>query len=125
MTFFGYLLTNSFVPKEQFITALMTSYESHIKVEYLFFTELICVQKSMDFTLYLKLMFVLFARKFGIISVPPIGCCPSQRIFNPTGGCLGMVNEFSRAFHSQLATLMLKINSELPGMKSSLETPMK
>lgn len=42
----------------------------------------------------------LGARKFGIISVPSIGCCPSHRLYNPNGGCLEELNDHARAFHT-------------------------
>ncbi|KAI8021704.1 GDSL esterase/lipase [Camellia lanceoleosa] len=60
------------------------------------------------------------ARKFGIIGVLPIGCCPARRVYNATGGCLEGMNNFARAFHFALDTLMRKISSELPEMKYSL-----
>ncbi|XP_074337260.1 GDSL esterase/lipase At5g55050-like [Apium graveolens] len=94
---FGHFATNSTVPKEQFISVLMTAYER-----------------------YIKSLYSLGARKFGIISVPPVGCCPSQRIFNSTGGCLEIQNDFSRTFHSELSTLMSKISYELPALKYSI-----
>ncbi|KAK3015174.1 hypothetical protein RJ639_005320 [Escallonia herrerae] len=94
---FGYFLTNSTVPPEQYIGTLISSYEGHLKTIY-----------------------NLGARKFGIISVPPIGCCPSQRLYNATGGCFEPANAFARAFHSALDTLLTKICSELPGLKYSL-----
>ncbi|CAK9177894.1 unnamed protein product [Ilex paraguariensis] len=93
---FGYFLTNSTVPKEEFITIL-------ISMLMLFWS-----------------LYSLGARKFGIISVPTIGCCPAQRIFNSTGGCLEAMNDFSRAVYSALDSLLCKISSELPGMKYSL-----
>ncbi|WOG84201.1 hypothetical protein DCAR_0103382 [Daucus carota subsp. sativus] len=65
-------------------------------------------------------LYNLGARKFGIISVPPVGCCPSQRIFNSTGGCLEIQNDFARSFHSQLSTLMSRISSEIPAIKYSI-----
>ncbi|KAA8546148.1 hypothetical protein F0562_020958 [Nyssa sinensis] len=94
---FGYFLTKSSIPKEQFIATLINAYE-----------------------IYIKNLFNLGARKFGIISIPPIGCCPSQRVFNATGGCLEDMNNFARAFHSALNTLLSNLSSELQGMKYSL-----
>ncbi|KAM7470962.1 hypothetical protein LguiA_009145 [Lonicera macranthoides] len=94
---FGYFLNNSTIPKEQFIGALITAYES-----------------------YIKALYDLGARKFGIISVPPIGCCPSQRVFNATGGCLDVLNDFAISFHSALDTLLYNISSELHEFKYSL-----
>lgn len=120
---FGHFATNSTVPKEQFISVLMTAYESYIKVLILrtlpqshrsfylrFETDILLVQS----------LYSLGARKFGIISVPPVGCCPSRRIFNSTGGCLEIQNDFSRSFHSELSVLMSRISSELPAIKYSI-----
>ncbi|XP_057511306.1 lysine histidine transporter-like 4 [Actinidia eriantha] len=50
---FSYFLTNS-IPKQSFIAILMSQYEAPIKA-----------------------LYSVGARKIGIISVPPIGCCPS------------------------------------------------
>ncbi|GJW16226.1 lysine histidine transporter-like 8 protein [Tanacetum coccineum] len=60
------------------------------------------------------------ARKFGIISVAPIGCCPSQRIHNTTGGCLEIENTFAHAFYSSLDALLKKLTYKLSGMKYAL-----
>ncbi|XP_052193887.1 GDSL esterase/lipase At5g55050-like [Diospyros lotus] len=94
---FSYFWANSTMPKEQFIAILMSSYEAYIKV-----------------------LYGLGARKFGIISVPPVGCCPSQRTLDPAGGCLEGMNDFARAFYSALDTLLCNLTSELPKMKYSL-----
>ncbi|XP_038707444.1 GDSL esterase/lipase At5g55050-like [Tripterygium wilfordii] len=69
---------------------------------------------------YMQELLKLGARKFGIISVPPIGCCPSQRIFNGTGGCLEELNEHARAFHSSTHSLMSKLSLEYQDMKYSI-----
>ena len=68
----------------------------------------------------IKALYNLGARKFGIISVAPIGCCPSQRIHNATGGCLEIENTFAQAFYSSLYALLKKLSCELPGMKYAL-----
>ncbi|KAF9621488.1 hypothetical protein IFM89_021792 [Coptis chinensis] len=67
-------------------------------------------------------LYLLGARKFGIISIPPIGCCPSHRIFNDTsaGGCLEGLNEYSRLFFLSIGTLLQQLSSELKDMKYSL-----
>ncbi|KAE8659444.1 signal recognition particle 43 kDa protein [Hibiscus syriacus] len=52
------------IPKEQFIPNLGLVYEKFLRIA-------------------IKLCYMLIslgARKFGIVSVPPVGCCPSQRI---------------------------------------------
>ncbi|KAK2974319.1 hypothetical protein RJ640_026880, partial [Escallonia rubra] len=83
----------------EFITSQITAYESYI-------TEL----------------YNLGARKFGIISVGAIGCCPAQRALaiNPDGGCLAIVNIFATTFNSELVTLLHNISSKLPGIKYSI-----
>lgn len=68
----------------------------------------------------LKSLYNLGARKFGIIGVPPVGCCPSQRIHNITRGCFEIENTFALAFHSSLDTLLKKLSCKLSGMKYSL-----
>ncbi|XP_059653920.1 GDSL esterase/lipase At5g55050-like [Cornus florida] len=94
---FGYFYSNTTITEQEFIAILMNTYER-----------------------YIRALYNLGARKFGIISVPPIGCCPSQRVFNATGGCLENINEAARAFHSALDTLLSKLSSDLQDMKYSL-----
>lgn len=62
----------------------------------------------------------LGARKLGIISIAPIGCCPAQRLFNATGGCIEELNDHAKAFHSKLDVLMNKLSAEFQGLKYSL-----
>ncbi|KAK2974321.1 hypothetical protein RJ640_026882, partial [Escallonia rubra] len=83
----------------EFITSQITAYESYI-------TEL----------------YNLGARKFGIISVGAIGCCPAQRALaiNPDGDCLAIMNIFATTFNSELVTLLHNISSKLPGIKYSI-----
>ncbi|CAL5399888.1 unnamed protein product [Camellia sinensis] len=100
---FGYFLTNSTMPPELYITHLMHQYEAYIK------------KSCWNCRLY-----NFGAKKFGIIGVPPIGCCPAQRRYNATRGCQERLNDFARAFHFALDTLMRKISTELPEMKYSL-----
>lgn len=95
---FGYFLTNSTVHPAKFLETLMTTYESQIKA-----------------------LYNLGSRKFGIVSVPAIGCCPSQRLYNATGGCLEAMNTFAKAFYTALRHRVLyNIASQLDGMKYSL-----
>lgn len=51
------------------------------------------------------------ARKFGIVSVPPVGCCPAARarkyeITRKKGGCDSQINDLARAFFSELHFLL-------------------
>ncbi|KAL7156349.1 hypothetical protein ABFS83_02G003500 [Erythranthe nasuta] len=98
---FGYFMSKSTVPKDQFISLLISSYSDHITN-----------------------LYRLGARKFGIISVPPIGCCPSQRLvqklINGVNGCFEPENDFALSFHSALNNLLLNISSQLSGFKYSL-----
>ncbi|CAI0407889.1 unnamed protein product [Linum tenue] len=84
-------------PKEKFIASLVQAYEKH-----------------------LRNLLKLGARKFGIATVAPIGCCPSQRLFNQTLGCLEELNDLALAFHPRVAQLMYKLSSEYHDMKFSI-----
>lgn len=70
--------------------------------------------------LTLQALYVLGARKFGIVDVPPIGCCPYPRSLNPTGGCLDVLNELSVGFNKAVKLLMHRLSSTLKGMKYSV-----
>ncbi|CAI0468972.1 unnamed protein product [Linum tenue] len=83
--------------KEQFISQLTATYQQH-----------------------LKNLLKLGARKFGIATVAPIGCCPSQRLFNRTLGCLEELNDLALAFHPRVTQLMYKLSSEYHDMKFSI-----
>ncbi|KAF9621477.1 hypothetical protein IFM89_021781 [Coptis chinensis] len=69
-------------------------------------------------------LYSLGARKFGVISVPPIGCCPGQKFYNYvfTGetGCLEGMNEQARLFYSTIQIMLQQLSSELIEMKYSL-----
>ncbi|CAI0468967.1 unnamed protein product [Linum tenue] len=84
-------------PKEKFIASLVQAYEKH-----------------------LRNLLKLGARKFGIATVAPIGCCPSQRLFNRTLGCLEELNDLALAFHPRVTQLMYKLSSEYHDMKFSI-----
>lgn len=65
-------------------------------------------------------LYKLGARKFGIISVPPIGCCPALRIQNTTGGCLEDLNTLATEFYSTINTLLIKLSTDYSDIKYSL-----
>ncbi|KAJ9132674.1 hypothetical protein P3X46_033514 [Hevea brasiliensis] len=94
---FAYYLSRSTVPKQEFIATLGFIYDS-----------------------YLRTLYKLGARKFGIISVPPIGCCPALRIQNTTGGCLEDLNNLALEFHSMINTQLIKLSTDYSDMKYSL-----
>lgn len=62
----------------------------------------------------------LRAVKFGIMSVPSIGCCPYQRSLNDTGGCMEGLNACAQVFHEELEGLLQNLSSEYPAMHYSL-----
>ncbi|XP_057809172.1 GDSL esterase/lipase At5g55050-like [Salvia miltiorrhiza] len=73
---------------------------------------------------HITTLYEMGARRFGIISIPPVGCCPHSRLkqFKKNGStsCDSTMNDLARAFHSALNTLLLHISSKLLGMKYSL-----
>ncbi|KAH0464305.1 hypothetical protein IEQ34_007091 [Dendrobium chrysotoxum] len=79
--------------KEKFITTLVSTYKYHLEVKCPFSLKL----------------YNLGARKFGMVDVPPIGCCPFPRSLSPTGGCLDVLNELSLRFNKATFPVTLKI----------------
>ncbi|KAF7809608.1 lysine histidine transporter-like 8 [Senna tora] len=72
---------------------------------------------------HIKNLYGLGARKFGIISVPPIGCCPAARAekFKENGGkCVASLNEFASVLHSAINATLIRLSSELSDFKYSL-----
>ncbi|XP_022897711.1 GDSL esterase/lipase At5g55050-like [Olea europaea var. sylvestris] len=98
---FDYFNTSSTVPIEKFIDSLMSAYTTHIEA-----------------------LYNLGARKFGIISVAPVGCCPANRLvpknLRDKDGCFEAMNNVALAFQSALNTLLYNISSQLSEMKYSL-----
>ncbi|TVU27964.1 hypothetical protein EJB05_19469, partial [Eragrostis curvula] len=72
----------------------------------------------------MQALYNMGARKFSIISIPPLGCIPSQRLrrLNETGtqGCYDHLNELSLRSYPLLAAMMQELAQELPGMSYSL-----
>lgn len=56
--------------------------------------------------------------------MPPVGCCPSQRLVQKllfgVDGCFDVENDFALTFHSALDALLRHLSSQLPGFKYSL-----
>ncbi|PIA32905.1 hypothetical protein AQUCO_04300090v1, partial [Aquilegia coerulea] len=94
---FEYFGANATANDPSFITYLTVTYEVH-----------------------LRMLYSLGARKFGIVSVPLIGCCPSQRIHNTTGGCMEDMNLYSHMFFVSIEDMLRQLSSELSGLKYSL-----
>ncbi|XP_072958035.1 GDSL esterase/lipase At5g55050-like [Typha angustifolia] len=66
---------------------------------------------------HLKALYHLGARKFGIASVPPLGCCPSQRVRKPTGECYEVLNDISRTSYAAIGAMLKELQMDLPEMK--------
>ncbi|XP_061359904.1 GDSL esterase/lipase At5g55050-like [Gastrolobium bilobum] len=64
-------------------------------------------------------LYELGARKFGILSVPPIGCCPALSFANG-GNCVTPLNDLAVAFYSAIRDLLRKLSSELEDLEYSL-----
>ncbi|XP_065866474.1 GDSL esterase/lipase At1g71250-like [Euphorbia lathyris] len=93
---FGYQ-TNSTLPKQEFLGALGMLYEAS-----------------------LRKIYKLGGRKVGIVSVPPIGCCPYERFQNSTGGCIENLNDIARDFHSMMNALLMKLSLDYKDLKYSI-----
>ncbi|XP_037492720.1 GDSL esterase/lipase At1g29660 [Jatropha curcas] len=98
--FFDYMRAKNNTPKEEFVAGVQSAYHVHLKDVY-----------------------NMGARKFGIIGVPPIGCCPYARaIYEKEGGegCMQLLNDFAQVFYNSTLTLLQRMTSELPNLKYSL-----
>ncbi|KAI4327806.1 hypothetical protein L6164_020224 [Bauhinia variegata] len=62
----------------------------------------------------------LGARKFGILSVPPLGCVPMMRLPNKNRDCNEDLNAISQEFYTLLKGLLQNLSSQFPDMKYSL-----
>ncbi|XP_020209216.1 GDSL esterase/lipase At5g55050 [Cajanus cajan] len=68
---------------------------------------------------HIKKLYELGARKFGIVSIAPIGCCPAVSSLNG-GKCVKALNDFAVAFHSTTRDLLQRLSYELEGFQFSL-----
>ncbi|XP_072147241.1 GDSL esterase/lipase At2g04570-like [Setaria viridis] len=69
-------------------------------------------------------LYEMGARKFSVISVPPLGCLPSQRLRRlkqmGTQGCFDPLNDLSLRSYPMLAAMLQDLARDLPGMAYSL-----
>ncbi|KAM0011229.1 putative triacylglycerol lipase [Helianthus debilis subsp. tardiflorus] len=72
------------------------------------------------YAIHLKNLYSMGARKFGILSIPPIGCCPAARFASPNGTCINELNDLARACHASFESLMKNMSCTLEGFKYSL-----
>nr|GME18868.1 GDSL esterase/lipase At5g55050-like [Ipomoea batatas] len=66
-----------------------------------------------EFRTAIETLYSLGARKFGIVGVSPVGCCPVKRLLNDTLGCFAPMNHLAKTFNSRALSLMLDLSSEL------------
>ncbi|MFS7954983.1 putative triacylglycerol lipase [Helianthus anomalus] len=71
------------------------------------------------YAIHLKKLYSMGARKFGILSIPPIGCCPAAR-FASNGTCVNELNDLARACHASFESLTKNMSCTLEGFKYSL-----
>ncbi|OAY82976.1 GDSL esterase/lipase [Ananas comosus] len=85
-----------------FIDTFVSNYASHIKS--------ILSQKLYD----------LGARKFEVIDVTTMGCCPYARTLNPTGECVDALNELAKVLNDAVRVLWNQLSTQLQGLKYSV-----
>ncbi|KAK3018049.1 hypothetical protein RJ639_005174 [Escallonia herrerae] len=73
------------------------------------------------YAIHLENLHKLGAKKFGIIGVPPIGCCPFVRAnYSATGDCVDDLNAIARAFYDSTDALLRQFSSDFKEVKYSL-----
>ncbi|KAG8059937.1 hypothetical protein GUJ93_ZPchr0002g22964 [Zizania palustris] len=83
--------------KQQFVANLVALYANHVKD-----------------------LYVLGARKFAVIDVPPIGCCPYPRSLHPLGACIDVLNELARGLNKGVKDAMHGLSLSFSGLKYSI-----
>ncbi|KAI3428919.1 Lipase_GDSL domain-containing protein [Psidium guajava] len=68
---------------------------------------------------FLRGLYGLGARSIGVLSLPPVGCIPSQRTLHggPERNCFDPANEAAVLFNSKLCTAIDSLNEDLPGAR--------
>ncbi|CAN1152760.1 GDSL esterase/lipase At5g55050 [Linum perenne] len=74
-----------------------------------------------DFVISLiKGLYINGAKKFGIVGIPALGCCPFARSFNKTGGCIDGANLLAQAFFDGVTLASKKLGELAPDANFSL-----
>ncbi|GJU77593.1 GDSL esterase/lipase-like protein [Tanacetum coccineum] len=81
--------------------------------------EVLIANLTATYAIHLKNLYNLGARKFGILSVPAIGCCPMARSFSLTGDCNETANNLAVASYAAFESLLKNMSSTLDGFKYS------
>eukprot|EP01018_Ginkgo_biloba_P004757 Gb_24156 [translate_table: standard] len=73
------------------------------------------------YSAYIEELYILDARKFGLINLPPLGCLPFERtlrVLQSKGKCAEDINEAASGFNTKLKTSIIDGPiSALPGLK--------
>ncbi|XP_068343170.1 GDSL esterase/lipase At5g55050-like [Pyrus communis] len=94
---FEHFPTNQSTSAKRFVATLMSTYESR-----------------------LRNLIDLGAKRFGIISVPPVGCVPLQRNSTEDGSCSEPMNEYAILFYKALQGVLQRLSAECEGVKYAL-----
>ncbi|CAD6230017.1 unnamed protein product [Miscanthus lutarioriparius] len=94
--FFSRNSTPSDADKQQYVGNLVALYQNHVKA-----------------------LYVLGARKFAVIDVPPIGCCPYPRSLHPLGACIDVLNELARGFNKGVKAAMHGLSLSFQGFRGN------
>ncbi|WCJ32760.1 GDSL esterase/lipase At5g55050 [Euphorbia peplus] len=100
--FFDYMREKNDTPHQLYLSSVQSAYFDHLKNVY-----------------------NLGGRKFAIMGVPPIGCCPYSLALNQkqgggNGTCMQMLNDFASDFYNSTVIMLQNITSLLPNFKYSL-----
>ncbi|XP_065014797.1 GDSL esterase/lipase At5g55050-like [Musa acuminata AAA Group] len=73
-----------------------------------------------NYSIHLKALYDLGARKFALIDVPPIGCCPYSRSQHPLGACIDGLNGLAKGVNDRIKLLLANLSSELDGVRYTI-----
>ncbi|CAL5018811.1 unnamed protein product [Urochloa decumbens] len=115
--------TASLLRKSIFVVSVgsndMFEYSASRGDDYAFLTGLVTTYKR-----YITALYEMGARKLSVVSIPPLGCLPSQRLRRlqqlGTQGCFDPLNDLSLRSYPMLAAMLEELARELPGMAYSL-----
>ncbi|CAN6253845.1 unnamed protein product [Urochloa humidicola] len=115
--------TASLLRKSIFIISVgsndMFEYSASRGDDYAFLSGLVVTYKR-----YITALYEIGARKFSVVSIPPLGCLPSQRLRRlqqlGTQGCFEPLNDLSLRSYPMLAAMLDDLAHEFPSMAYSL-----
>jgi len=70
----------------------------------------------------LQTLYNLGARKFAVINVPLIGCCPYLRSRKPSGECVEQLNQLAKSLNDGIRVLFSDLSLEMQSMKYSISS---